>query len=198
MNRLFNNGQIVIALGFWDVVTVIPEYPIFKNEKMLLDYMYGRIDEFAARTYFQNSMVSYDLPQLVKEGGWVTILEAAGGDKFINHFTHTIDELCRLIPGVKVGLVVNDIIQLSEMLKETGIHDRLDFVINSSFINCNEPNPDFYKELLEIASGGRVILIDDLTDIPPNAIGNFEQIHFNKMITCTGLFETIVEYLYLG
>jgi hypothetical protein len=184
--------QLIIALGFWDVVTEDSMFPLSPDEKTLFDFMYGRVGKTALGS-IPLSLCSIN--QFIGSDGWFLIFEAAGAEKMVEGFENTINKLRKSLPGVKIGLAVNDIIHLNRVLKTTGIYDKLDFVLNSALINCEFPEPDYIDELKLRAGEGRILMVNDY--FPTQFVPGIEKLVYDNRLTKTELYQAVMEYLQL-
>jgi len=185
--------QLIITLGFWDVVTEDPIFPLSPVEKKVFDFMYGRVGKVALKGI---PLSLCNISQFIKSDGWFLIFEEAGAENMVEGFEKTINRLRESLPGVRIGLAVNDIIYLDRVLKTVGIYDKLDFVLNSALINCEFPEPGYIKELKSKAGEGRILMVNDFCGMQ-KFIPGIEIVHYDKRLTKTGLYETIMEYLHL-
>lgn len=194
-----NDRQLIIALGFWNVVTSNSHYALSEFDKMVLGLVYGNVDRLKVEEYFDPIISSRgtDLDEItndIKDFCWRIIYKVAGGQDMLDCVRDTVLELRKSVPDVKVGFAMNDIDSLNEMLEMKYVYYGMDFVINSASIGCKMPNPNFFIELKKKTGEGRIILVGDFSDVPSGLIG-LEKIHYDNRSANQGLYDTIMNYI---
>lgn len=188
---LSEKKNIVIVLQFWGVVTTEPKHGLSNNERILFDYIYERRDKHSIKGFLYNSEDS--IAELVREMGWATVLEAAGSDDCVLNCKDVINKICKLIPGARVGLAINDTIHLSRMLKQYNLDLDFDFILNSALVNCEFPSRDFLDLLRERTGDGRIVMVGN--DFDNVKIPGIEIIEYDNRESSQGLYEVIKDYL---
>jgi hypothetical protein len=201
---------IIIVFGFWNVVTYKLLLPLPWAHRIVLDYMYKRVDENYIKARCKDFGVPYNyfnLQKIIKHNGQSIILEAAGDYDFVYHLKDTIKKLHELIPNVKIGLMVDDIPQLNAALEDVELFGtrtdeildgaeqsyQLDFIINSCLVSKDEAQPHIFEELREIL-GNHKILVVGTADIKPT-VENLDTIQYNNWLANKTLYETIIDYV---
>lgn len=157
-------NPLIIVLGFWGVVNSPLSIPLTKNERVLVDYMVGKIDKQSAVIKLHNLGLPTDkngLDRILKESGWSAMFEAAGSNDFFIDFHQTLISLRDSYPTAMIGLAFNEPLYLNEMLKETKLNMELDFIINPK-LYAPDPNFKYHGKIKELFDNiGKIVFVGE-------------------------------------